>query len=168
MRHELQLEMNSTAARAPQPANPGLAARQVMPSKHASMKSRATRSSSTSPPRRASSVSFASFASSTSLTSYATSTSSFLIETVRRLEITVTHSYKRRKHFLIDTRTGFPVTPSRVFTDHELRVTGRGTRPPTRGPRITNYESRVTGRGTRTPMRGPRITGRDGTEMMRG
>jgi hypothetical protein len=51
-------------------------------------------------------------------------TSEKSIATVPRLEITVTYSYKRRKHFLIETRTAFPVTRPESFPEHESRSTG--------------------------------------------
>jgi hypothetical protein len=113
MRDELQLGINSSTPRVPQPANQGLAARQDGYSNRATRKCRGSRNSSTS---------------FTSFTSFASSTSSFLIETVRRLETTVTHSYKRRKHFLIDTRTGFPVMRPEGFPEHGSRSTVRDSR----------------------------------------
>jgi hypothetical protein len=131
---ELQLEMNSTAARAPRPVNHGLAARQGGYSIQGTSKCRSSRTSSTS---------FAAFPSSTSY---------FLIETVRRLEITVTHSFKRRKHFLIDTRTGFPVTRSQGIPEHGSRPTrqgnGKAKMPSFRKPKRF-HGSRATDHGSR-------------------
>jgi hypothetical protein len=60
----------------------------------------------------------ASFASSASFSPC----NDFLISTVPRLEIGVTHSYKRRKDFLTATRNGFSATGFQSFTNHESRA----------------------------------------------
>jgi hypothetical protein len=113
MRAKIQLEMNSASARAPQPANQGLAARQNGHCTQPTIKCRSARTSSTS------------------FTCFAPSASPFLIATVPGLEIAVSYRKQRTDQFLIATPNGLPATPPEGFPHYESRHTGR--RLPTTG-----------------------------------